>query len=568
MKKDKNSAFSVEITENDQFFKNIPDSLNSILEEAVRRNWDLPSLSDFKGSTCTYAEVAVYIEKLHILFEAAGIKPGDKVAICGKNSAKWAIAFISCLTAGVVAVPILHEFKPETIHHLVNHSDAKLLFVDEAIWKNIDKLDLPSLEGVIYISEYGMPYSKSENLTIAHDNIDKYFNDKYPHGFTAKDIQWFKDRPEDLAVINYTSGSTGMSKGVMLPYRSIWSNIKFCMEFLTFLKPGDGVLNMLPLAHLYGMVIEMLHPFAKGCHCTFLGRTPSPAILLAAFAEVQPKLIITVPLVLEKIVKTKIFPVINQPKMRFLLRLPIIKGIILRKIKDQLVKALGGNVQQVIIGGAALNADVSEFLTRIKFPLTVGYGMTECGPLITYETPEKNIPGTVGKIVERMEAKIDSPDPETVPGNLWVKGDNVMKGYYKNDEATKEVMRDGWMNTGDLVIRDKEGNIRIMGRSKTMILGPSGQNIYPEEIEQKINNLPYVVESVVIDDNGKLVALIYPDFEALKKDGKDVDTVMEENLKILNPQLPAYSKITEIRVMEKEFEKTPKRSIKRFLYQP
>ena len=569
MKKDGNQAFAVEITENDQLFTNIPKSLNAILEESVRRNWERPSLSDFKGATHTFGGVAEMIAKLHILFEAADVKPGDKVAICGKNSAKWATAFIACLTSGAVAVPILHEFKPETIRHLVNHSDAKLLFIDEAIWKHLDHVDLPSLEGVIFISEFGMPYSKSQDLSTAHDNIDKFFRDKYPHGFNAKDIDWYKDNPDDLAVINYTSGSTGMSKGVMLPYRSIWSNIKFCMEFLTFLLPGDGVLNMLPLAHLYGMVIEMLHPFAKGCHCTFLGRTPSPAILLGAFAEIQPKLIITVPLVLEKIVKTKVFPVIEQPKMKFLLRLPIIKGIILGKIRQQLVKALGGRVRQVIIGGAALNAEVNEFLMKIKFPVTVGYGMTECGPLITYETPEKEKPGTVGKIVERMEARIDSPDPETVPGNLWVRGDNVMKGYYKNDEATREVMKpDGWMNTGDLVTCDKDGNIRIMGRSKTMILGPSGQNIYPEEIEQKVNNLPYVVESVVIDDHGKLVALVFPDFDAIKKDGKDINAVMDENLKKLNPMLPGYSKISEIRIFDKEFEKTPKRSIKRFLYQP
>ncbi len=569
MSKDSKAQFSVEITETDQLFKNIPESLNAILESSVCRNWDLLSLSDFKGDDHTFGEVAAMVEKLHILFDAAGLKPGDKVAICGKNSAKWAIAFIACLSFGAVAVPILHEFKPETIHHLVNHSDAKLLFVDEAIWKSLDQLDLPMLEGVIYISEFGIPFSRSENLTTAHNNIEKFFTDKYPHGFSSKDIHWYHDKPDDLALINYTSGSTGMSKGVMLPYRSIWSNIRFCMEFLTFLKPGDGVLNMLPLAHLYGMVIEMLHPFAKGCHCTFLGRTPSPAILLAAFAEVKPKLIITVPLVLEKIVKTKVFPVIEQPKMKFLLKLPIIKGIILRKIKDQLIKALGGEVKQVIIGGAALNADVISFLGKIKFPVTVGYGMTECGPLITYETPEKEKPGTVGKIVERMEARIDSPDPETIPGDLWVKGDNVMKGYYKNPDATKEVMKDGgWMNTGDLVTIDKEGNIRIMGRSKTMILGPSGQNIYPEEIEQKLNNLPYVAESVVISELGKLIALVYPEYDALKKDGKDADSVMEANLKTLNSQLPAYSKVSEIRLFDKEFEKTPKRSIKRFLYQP
>lgn len=569
MKKDNHSPFTVEITDEDQLFKNIPDSLNEILEASVTRNWDLPALSDYKGATYSYGEVAAMIEKVHILFDAAGLKPGDKVAICGKNSAKWAISFIACLSAGVVAVPILNEFKPETIHHLVDHSDAKILFVDEAIWKTLNHEELPSLVAVIYISELGIPYSKSENITNVHDQLNKFFKDKYPHGFSAHDINWHKDKPEELAVINYTSGSTGMSKGVMLPFRSIRSNIQFCMEFLTFMRPGDGVLNMLPLAHLYGMVIEMLHPFAKGCHCTFLGRTPSPAILLAAFADVKPRLIITVPLVLEKIVKTKIFPVINQPKMKMLLKIPGVKNIILGKIKKQLIKALGGDVKQVIIGGAALNADVDNFLRSIKFPLTVGYGMTECGPLITYIRPEKTRPGSVGKIVERMEARIDSPDPATVPGNLWVKGDNVMIGYYKNPEATKEVMKkDGWMNTGDLVTCDSDGYIHIMGRSKTMILGPSGQNIYPEEIEQKLNNLPYVVESVVIDDHGKLVALVFPDFEALKKDGKNGDTVMSENLKKLNPMLPAYSKVSEIRIFDKEFEKTPKRSIKRYLYQP
>lgn len=564
----KDSKFSVEITDTDQLFHNIPLSLNAILEASVRSNWERPSLSDFKGETLSFGEIAVIIEKLHITFDLAGLKPGDKVAICGKNSARWAMAFIACLTAGVVAVPILHEFKPETIHHLINHSGAKILFVDEAIWRHIENMEMPNLECAVYISEKGMPLCKSEAICSARDNIEKYFKDRYPHGFTANDIHWYKDNPDDLALINYTSGSTGMSKGVMLPFRSIWSNIKYCMEHLTFLLPGDGQLNMLPLAHLYGMVIEMLHPFAKGCHCTFLGKTPSPAILLSAFAEVRPKLIITVPLVLEKIVKTKVFPVIEQPKMKFLLRLPIIRTIIMRKIKDQLIKALGGNVLQVIIGGAALNAEVGTFLTKINFPVTVGYGMTECGPLITYERPELQPNGTVGKIVDRMEYKVDSPDPETVPGNLWVKGDNVMTGYYNNPEATREVMKDGWMNTGDMVTVDKEGNIRIMGRSKTMILGPSGQNIYPEEIEQKINNLPYVVESVVIDDNGKLVALIYPDFDLLKKDGKDVDAVMADNLKALNPQLPGYSRISDIRIFDKEFEKTPKRSIKRFLYQP
>ncbi len=569
----KNSAeqptLSVKMTGHDQIFSNFPQSLNKILEASVCRNWNLTAFSDFKGADYTYADVARLVAKLHILFKAAGVEPGDKIALCGKNSSKWAIAFIACLSSGVVAVPILNEFKPETIHHLVNHSDAKLLFIDESIWNTLDKNDLPELTGVIFINEPGIPLSRSENLTNTHDNLDKIFADKYPNGFSKDDISWYHDKPEEIAVINYTSGSTGMSKGVMLPFRSIRSNIQFCMQFLTFMLPGDGMVNMLPLAHLYGMVIEMLHPFAKGCHCNFLGKTPSPAILLGALAQIRPKLIISVPLVLEKIIKSKVFPVINQPKMKLLLKIPGVKSIILGKIKSQLMNALGGNLKEFIIGGAALNADVAAFLLKIKFPFTVGYGMTECGPLITYETPAKQKPGTVGKIVERMEGRVDSPGPETIPGNLWVRGDNVMNGYYKNSEATKEVMdKDGWMNTGDLVTRDSQGNIHIMGRSKTMILGPSGQNIYPEEIEQKINNLPYVVESVVIDDHGKLVALVYPDFAFLKQDGKEANKVMEENLKTLNPQLPGYSKVSEIRIFNEEFEKTPKRSIKRFLYQP
>lgn len=569
MKEETKHQFNVKITDTDQVFSNIPESLIEILESSERRNWQSIAFSDYKGKSYTYAEVAEYVEKLHIIFKAAGLKSGDKVAICGKNSSKWSIAFIACISYGIVSVPILNEFKPETIHHLVNHSDAKLLFTDEPIWNSLDHNELPELNAVVYIDEFGIPFSRSKEIEAVHDNIDKYFADKYPQGFSSKDIHWHHDKPEDTALINYTSGSTGMSKGVTLPYRAIWSNIRFSLEYLTFLLPGDGVVNMLPLAHLYGLVIEMLHPFAKGCHCCFLGRLPSPAILMGALAQMKPKLIITVPLVIEKIIKKKVFPVIHTPKMRLLMSLPFIKSVIHRKIMENLINALGGNVKEIIIGGAPLNEEVAHLLHKIKFPYTVGYGMTECGPLITYETPDKQPVGTVGKIVERMESKIDSPNPRKIPGNLWVKGDNVMSGYYKNPEATEEVFsEDGWMNTGDLVTLDKNGNIRIMGRSKTMILGPSGQNIYPEEIEHKINNLPYVVESVVIEDTGKLVALIYPDFDALKEEGKDAESVMDSNLKILNPRLPAYSRISEIRIFNEEFEKTPKKSIKRFLYQP
>lgn len=547
--------------------------LNEIIEKSIKKNWELQALSDLGGANYAYKEVAEQIAKLHILFEAAGLKPGDKVALCGKNSANWAITFIACLTSGVVAVPILHEFKPETVHHLVNHSDAKLLFTDAAIWENLDEKSMTQLEAVIFISEFGMPFSRNEKLTETRNNINKEFGRRYPYSFTKDDVVYYKDTPEELALINYTSGSTGMSKGVMLPYRSIWSNIKYCIEYLDFLEPGDGMVNMLPLAHLYGMVIEMLHPFCKGCHCYFLTRVPSPKIILAAFAEVKPKLVITVPLILEKIIRNKIFPLLDKPLMRILLHIPVLDDHLLNKVKAGLEQAFGGNLQEVIIGGAALNPEVESFLNRIQFPYTVGYGMTECGPLVAYAEPKEVKPHSVGRIVERMECKIDSPDPVNVPGNLWVRGANVMTGYYKNDKATKEVMPedDGWMNTGDMCRMSEDGSIYICGRSKTMILGPSGQNIYPEEIEAKLNNMPYVSESLVIDNNGKLEALIYPDFDSAEREKitrEQLEQIMADNIKALNKEVPAYSKVSDFKLFDTEFEKTPKRSIKRFLYQP
>ncbi len=399
------------------------------------------------------------------------------------------------------------------------------------------------------------------------------FGKKYPYNFTRDDVKYHPDQPEELAVINYTSGSTGSSKGVMLPYRSLWSNIRYCLDNLTWLKAGDGIVNMLPLAHLYGMTIETLHPFCKGCHLNFLTRLPSPKVILKAFADVRPKLIITVPLILEKIIRNKVFPTLEKPIMKILLHIPIINDRILAKIKKRLLAAFGGNLVELIVGGASLNNDVEKFLRRIKFPVTVGYGMTECGPLLTYASAEEAKLHSVGKMMDRMECRIDSPDPAEIPGNIWVKGDNVMQGYYNNPEATKEVMPDdsGWMNTGDMGIIDEDGFLSIMGRSKTMILGPSGQNIYPEEIEHKLNNLPYVAESLIIDNKGELEALIYPDMESCEKDKLSTDkieSIMEKNLEILNADLPGYSKVKKLRIMNEEFEKTPKRSIKRFLYQP
>ncbi len=548
-------------------------SLNALLKDSILRNWDNMALSDLGGINYQYKDVALLMAKLHIIFDAAGLRPGDKVAICGKNSSDWAVIFLSCLTAGVIAVPILHEFKADMVHHLINHSGSRLLFVDAAIWENLDEKVMPDLVGAIYISELGMPLSRSGRLTDTRNNLNEYFGRKYPYSFDKKDVDFYEDKPDELAVISYTSGSTGMSKGVMLPYVSFWSNVRFCLDNLDFLKPGQGVVNMLPLAHLYGLTIDMIHPFCKGCHLHFLTRLPSPKVILKAFADVRPTLIITVPLILEKIIRNNVFPLLDKPVMKLLLKVPFLDDRLLAKIKENLLAAFGGNLKEIIVGGAPLNPDVEKFLYRIGFPVTVGYGMTECGPLISYAPSSISKPRSVGRIVDRMEVGIDSLDPLTVPGNILVRGENLMKGYYKNDKATREVFPDdsGWMNTGDMGIIDEEGHIFIMGRSKTMILGPSGQNIYPEEIEQKLNILPYVSESLIIDDGGSLVALIHPDFEAANDQHLDdaaIENIMDDNLETLNAMLPAYSKVKRYKIMDVEFEKTPKRSIKRFLYQP
>lgn len=548
-------------------------SLNALIEDSIKKNWDSMALSDMGGINYQYKDVAETVAKLHIMFRAAGLKEGDRVAICGKNSSNWVVVLIACLTSGVVAVPILHEFKADTMSHLVRHSGSKLLFVDAAIWENLDENDLPDLIGAIYISEFGMPLCRNEKLKETRNNINEYFGKEYPYSFTRESVKYYHDQPEQLAVLNYTSGSTGMSKGVMLPYRSIWSNIRYCLDNIDYLHAGDGIVNMLPLAHLYGMVIETLHPFCQGCHLNFLTRLPSPKIILNAFAEVRPKLIITVPLILEKIIRNKVFPLLEKPMMKILLRIPYVDDRLLAKIKDNLLQAFGGNLHELIVGGAPLNPEVEKFLYRIDFPVTVGYGMTECGPLLTYAPATESKPHTVGRLMDRMECRIDSPDPRTIPGNIWVKGMNVMQGYYKNKKATEEVFPDksGWMNTGDMGIIDEDGFITILGRSKTMILGPSGQNIYPEEIESKLNNLPYVAESLVIDNKGELEALIYPDYDALaheKVDRDDVEKIMNQNIDTLNQELPGYSKVKKMKLMSEEFEKTPKRSIKRFLYQP
>ena len=516
-----------------------------------------------------YKDIARKIEKMHILMEAAGVKKGDKIAICGRNSSHWAVAFFATLTYGAVVVPILHEFKPDNIHHIVNHSESKLLFVGDVVYENIDKGKMPGLTGIILINDFSVLHSQSKKLIDAREHLNQYFGDKYPERFRREDVSYHKDSPDELALINYTSGSTGFSKGVMLPYRSLWTNLKFCYDNMTYINPGDQVVSMLPMAHMYGLMVELCNCFAKGCHIHFLTRIPSPKIILDAFAEVKPRAVISVPLIIEKIVRGKVFPLLEKPLMQLMMKIPFLNTQLQQQIRAKLEEAFGGNMQEIIIGGAALNHEIELFLHKIGFPFTIGYGMTECAPLISYSPWQKARLGSCGKVINRTEARIDSADPQNIVGELHVKGDSVMLGYYKNQEATDAVLKDGWLNTGDLAVLDKDNYIYLKGRSKSMILGPSGQNIYPEEIEARINNLPYVNESIVIEQNGKLVALIYPDFENAEKQGlaSSIEELMEENRIAVNKSLPGYSQITKIKLFYEEFEKTPKRSIKRYLYQ-
>ena len=544
-------------------------SFNAYIENSIRENWELTALSDFKGVSYNYKDIARKIEKMHILMEAAGVKKGDKIAICGRNSSHWAVAFFATLTYGAVVVPILHEFKPDNIHHIVNHSESKLLFVGDVVYENIDKSKMPGLTGIILINDFSVLHSQSKKLIDAREHLNQYFGDKYPERFRREDVSYHKDSPDELALINYTSGSTGFSKGVMLPYRSLWTNLKFCYDNMTYINPGDQVVSMLPMAHMYGLMVELCNCFAKGCHIHFLTRIPSPKIILDAFAEVKPRAVISVPLIIEKIVRGKVFPLLEKPLMQLMMKIPFLNTQLQQQIRAKLEEAFGGNMQEIIIGGAALNHEIELFLHKIGFPFTIGYGMTECAPLISYSPWQKARLGSCGKVIDRTEARIDSADPLNIVGELHVKGDSVMLGYYKNQEATDAVLKDGSLNTGDLAVLDKDNYIYLKGRSKSMILGPSGQNIYPEEIEARINNLPYVNESIVIEQNGKLVALIYPDFENAEKQGlaSSIEELMEENRIAVNKNLPGYSQITKIKLFYEEFEKTPKRSIKRYLYQ-
>ena len=546
-------------------------SFIAFVEKSIKENWDLDALTDYKGATLQYKDVARKIEKLHILLAESGIKPGDKVAVCGRNSSHWGVAFLAILTYGAVAVPILHEFKADNIHNIVNHSEARFLFVGDMVWEALNEAEMPLLEGIILMTDFTLLVCRSKQLEYAREHLNELFGKKFPRNFRREHVAYRRDEPEELAVINYTSGTTSFSKGVMLPYRSLWSNTQFAFEVLP-LKPGDRVVSMLPMAHMYGLAFEFLYEFASGCHVFFLTRMPSPKIIFQAFSEVKPHIVIAVPLIIEKIIKKNVLPKLETLKMKMLLKVPIINDKIKAAVREQMIKGFGGNFYEVIVGGAAFNQEVEKLLKSIDFPYTVGYGMTECGPIICYEDWKRFRMGSCGKAAPRMEVRIDSPDPQHIVGEILTRGDNVMLGYYKNEEATKQIFdADGWLHTGDLGIMDEEGNVTIKGRSKNLLLGPSGQNIYPEEIEEKLNNLPYVAESIVIQQNdNKLAALIYPDFDEAYAQGmsnKDIEVAMEENRVTLNSELPAYSQISRIKIYPEEFEKTPKKSIKRFLYQ-
>lgn len=547
-------------------------SFNALIEQSIITNWDKDALTDFKGATLQYHDVARKIEKLHIMFESSGVVKGDKIALCGRNSASWAVAFLATLTYGAVAVPILHEFTADQIHNIVNHSEAKLLFVGDYVATVIDQTKMPDLEGIIYIPDYSLVVSRTDKLTYAREHLNEMFGKKYPKYFRKEHVHYYKEQsPDELALINYTSGTTGFSKGVMIPYRAMWSNYDFAISVLgDIIKKGDNIISILPMAHMYGMAFEFMFEFLFGCHVFYLTRIPSPAIIAAAFAEVKPAIIIAVPLIIEKIIRKKVFPKIQNNRMRILLNMPIVSKKVNEKIKEQVVKAFGGNFYEIIIGGAAFNQEVEQFLKRIGFPYTVGYGATECAPIICYADHKDFVPGSCGKPVVHMEVKIDSPDPANVPGEILARGLNVMLGYYKNEEATASTLdKDGWYHTGDLGLMDEDGNVFIKGRSKNMLLGASGQNIYPEEIEDKLNSLAMVNESVVVQRGEKLVGLVYPDYDeadTMRLNEADLEKIMEQNRQELNADQPPYCRLSAIEIVKEEFEKTPKKSIKRYLY--
>lgn len=546
------------------------DSFIQLVEESIRANWDRDALTDYKGATLQYKDVARKIEKMHILFEHAGIKKGDKIALCGRNSANWTATFLGVVTYGAVAVTILHEFKADNVHHIVNHSEARMLFVGDQVWEMFNEAAMPNLEGIIELKNFDLVVSRSEKLTYAREHLNEEFGKKYPCRFRAEQVSYRREEPEELAVINYTSGTTGYSKGVMLPYRSIISNIVH-IDQKVGLKAGDSIVSMLPLGHIFGLVFDFLYGITKGAHLWFLTRMPSPKIIAESFAVIRPRVIACVPLIVEKIFKKNILPEVDNKIGKLLLNLPIISDKIKEQIRQQAMEVFGGNFIEIVIGGAPFNPEVEAFLRKINFPYTIAYGMTECAPLICHSRWDEILYTSCGKTVANMETKVISEDPERIPGELVCRGMNVMLGYYKNESATSQTIdKDGWLHTGDMAIKDADGNIFIKGRCKNMLLTASGQNIYPEEIEARLNNMPYVNESLVILKENKLVALVYPDNEDAFSHGmnkKQLEEALELNRIELNKVLPAYSQITQVKLYPEEFEKTAKKSIKRFLYQ-
>lgn len=546
-------------------------SFISIIEETIKKHWELDALTDYQGQTLQYKDIARKIEKIRILFEYGGIKPGDKIAICGRNCSQWGAAFLATLTYGAVAVPVLHEFPADNVHRIVNHSEAKLLFVGDQVWKDLVPSEMPELEGIVQLTDYALLESRSEKLDYARAHLNQIFGEKFPERFRQEHVDYRRENPEELALINYTSGTTSSSKGVMLPYRSLWSNTKCSIDKLT-LKPGSKMVSMLPMAHMYGLSLEFLYSFCQGMHLYFLNRMPSPMIIFKAFNEIKPDLVVAVPLIIEKIIKKKVLPKLEKPAAKLLWHLPFFSNKLKARVRESVMNAFGGRFVEVVVGGSSFNHEIEHFLKTIKFPYTVGYGMTECGPFIAYEGWEDFREGTCGKPVFRMEVRIDSNDQHKIPGEILCRGANLMLGYYKNEEATRQAIDEhGWLHTGDLGLLDKQGNLIIKGRIKNMILGPSGQNIYPEEIENVLNNMPCISESIVLQNKaGKLVALVHPDADIIKEEkinSADLPAKFEEYRREVNQKMPVYQKISEIKIHDEEFAKTPKRSIKRFLYQ-
>lgn len=547
-------------------------SFNSYIENSIIKNWNLDALTDYKGATLQYHDIARKIEKLHILFENSDVKKGDKIAVCGRNSSQWAVAFLAIITYGAIVVPIQNEFKPEQIHNIVNHSESKLLFVGDVVATEITPEEMPSLEGIIYLPDNSLVISRSEKLTYARENLNAMFGHRYPKYFRPEHVKYHVDDPEELAMINYTSGTTGFSKGVMLPYRALWGNLDYLIDSV---KPNIGkncnILSTLPMAHMYGLMTEFLFNIVLGNHIFFLTRLPSPTLISEALSEIKPDILYAVPLVVDKIVRKEVFPYIQTNRARLLMNMPVINKRIKEKVREFVLRKFGERPYEVVVGGAPLNKEIENFFISVGFPIAMGYGTTETAPLITFAHQDNYVAGSCGVAVKHMEVKVLSDDPENVAGELVCRGINVMKGYYKNQEATDAVIdKDGWFHTGDLATMDADGHIFIRGRSKNMLLGPNGQNIYPEEIEDKLNSMAMVNESIVIQSNDKLVALVHPDMEEVNNLGftdEDLENIMEQNRKELNMQIPSFAKVSRIKLHNQEFEKTAKKSIKRYLYQ-